>query len=185
MIIGLTGPMGSGKSTASEILQERGFTRFSFSDEVKKEALNRGIPISERALLQDIGDDLRKKYGLEILAKRLFSSFKNSNFSHAVFEGIRNPGELKYIQQMGGFVIGVDAPVDLRFERVRNRKNPYDPTTLEEFKLNEQRDRGVNQQSFGQNADECLKLSDTVIINNGTFLEFSAKILDALTLLKG
>lgn len=181
-IIGLTGPMGSGKTTASELLQSRGYSRFSFSEAIKVEAAKRGLPIDDRSVLQDIGDDLRKTFGFDILAKRTLDTFRESGEQNAVIDGIRNPGELMCIQEAGGFVIGINAPVEKRFERVKKRGHSYDPQTHEEFEITEQRDRGVGQKSYGQQADECLKLSDVVIENNGTLEEFKKKIIDAVDL---
>lgn len=179
-IIGITGPIGAGKTTASEILQSEGYVRFSFSDAIKKEAAKRGLPINDRSILQDVGDDLRKTYGQDVLAKRTLESFGESGEKNAVIDGIRNPGELKSIQEAGGFVIGIDSPFDSRVERVIHRGNPYDPKSAEEFEEDELRDRGFGQDEYGQQTDECLRLADRVIENNGTIEEFKKKILDTL-----
>ena len=174
-IIGITGPLGSGKSTASEILQSRGYKPLSFSDEIKKEAAIKGLPIDNRSVLQDIGDKLRREHGLDVLARRIVETFLESGEEKCVIDGIRNPGESKYIQEAGGFVIGINAPVEIRFERTLARGNPYYPQTREEFEIAEKRYRGVGQKSYGQQADECLKLSDVVIENNGTLEDFKEK----------
>lgn len=179
-IIGLTGPMGGGKTTASKILRAKGYKSFSFSNIIKQEAVKLGLPIDDRQILQDVGDQLRKSFGLDVLAKRTHEVFKFSNDNLVVIDGIRNPGELKYIQKVGGFVIGIDTPIELRFHRVLIRGNPYDPKTREEFEKAERRDRGVGQKSYGQQAEECLRLSNVVIENNGTLENFEKKILKIL-----
>ena len=179
-IVGITGPMGAGKTTASEIIQEKGYKRFSFSDAIKAEASRQGLPIDDRTTLQDVGDKLRQVYGLDVLARRTVDTFEQSGQQKAVIEGIRNPGELKYIQNVGGFVIGINATLEERFNRVLARGNPYDPKNREEFEIAEKRDRGVGQKSYGQQAEECLRLSDVVVKNNGTIEEFKKKILRIL-----
>lgn len=115
--------------------------------------------------------------GLDILARRTVDSFRESGKLYAGLEGIRNPGELKYIQSIGGFVIGIDSPFEQRLARVLARGNPYDPKNREEFILAEQRDRGVGQELFGQQADECLHLSNIVIMNDTTPEAFREKLL--------
>lgn len=172
--------MGSGKTTASKFLQSKRYRRFSFSDIIKQEAQKMGLPTDNRTTLQNIGDELRKKHGLDVLAKRTIEKFREAGEEKAVIDGIRNPGELKYIQKSGGFIIGIDSQVEQRFLRIVTRGNPYDPKTREEFERDEERDRGVGQTSYGQQADECLKLSDVVIENNGTLEEFEQKIQKTL-----
>jgi len=45
MIIGITGPIASGKSVLVEMLRERGFEYYRISEEVRDEAKKIGIPM--------------------------------------------------------------------------------------------------------------------------------------------
>ncbi len=68
LVIGLTGPLGSGVSTTSQVLARKGFHRVSISDAIRKEYRRRNsLPDSQamprapdiRNALQDLGNELR------------------------------------------------------------------------------------------------------------------------------
>ena len=176
-IIGITGPLGSGKTTASELLRKKGFKSHSFSGYIKKVAQDQGLPTDNREILQNLGDELRKKNGTSFLAKKLFAEIKKSHDKLVIVDGIRNIGELVYIRKYGGIVIGVNSKLENRFERLSKRGGYYYKKTPEEFVRDERRDRGEDQKSYGQHAQECLEEADVVINNNGTLLEFKKKLL--------
>ncbi len=181
-IIGITGPLGSGKTTASKILQEKGYTNFTFSDVIKEKAKKMGKATDDRKILQDIGDSLRKKYGNDILARHTFKRVKASNIEFVIIDGIRNIGELTYIKEKGGYIIGIYGDIDVRFRRISKRGQFYYGKTKEEFDRDERRDWGQGQKSYGQHAQECLDASDIVIENNGTRAAFKHKLLEVILL---
>jgi dephospho-CoA kinase len=143
MIIGVTGTKASGKGIVTEILREKGFVYCSTSDEVRKEALKRGLTEYKTSDLQDIGNEIREKFGCEELVRRCLN--ENLNVNNLVIDGIRNPGEVKEIKNKKGIIISVDAPEEIRFKRLIERKRESDPKTLEEFKKMEARDRGKEE----------------------------------------
>ncbi len=179
-IIGITGPFGSGKTTASKMLQDEGYASFTFSDVIKKKAKKMGLRTDVRSILQDIGDSMRKKQGNDILAKLTFSSVRSSNLKFVIIDGIRNRGELEYIKNRGGFIIGIDADSDVRFTRVSKNGGFYYGKSREEFDLDEKRDWGENEKSYGQHAQECLDAADMIIENNGSIKELKQKLLNAI-----
>ena len=69
MIIGLTGTKASGKGAISDLLQAKGFIYSSTSDRVREEAERKGLKNYTTKDLQDIGNDLREKRGLGVLAQ--------------------------------------------------------------------------------------------------------------------
>jgi dCMP deaminase len=73
-------------------------------------------------------------------------------------------------------MISVDAPVELRFERLLSRKRESDPKTLEDFKKMEARDRGDKESDKGQQVDRCIELSDHSITNDSTLETLKTKI---------
>lgn len=174
MIIGVTGTKASGKGIVTEILKEKGFVYTSTSDQVRKEAVSRGISNYTISDLQDIGNDLREKFGSEELVKRCLK--ENEGNSNLVIDGIRNPGEIQEIKKQGGIMISVDAPDELRFKRLLERKRESDPKTLEDFRKMEARDRGSKESSTGQQVDKCIEMSDYSIINDSTLETLKTKI---------
>ncbi|OGH17984.1 MAG: hypothetical protein A2868_03555 [Candidatus Levybacteria bacterium RIFCSPHIGHO2_01_FULL_40_15b] len=178
-IVGLVGPIASGKDTVLEELEKRGFKAFFLGERTREEADRRRLP-HDRSVLQDMGNDLREKFGDDILVKRTEELFDGSE-EKIVIDGIRNAGEIAYLRKKyNTIIIGVDAPSKKRMEFSRKRSADADPKTGGEFERVEQRDRGIGENSHGQQVDACLTLSDIVIENNGTIQEFKKKIQKAL-----
>ncbi|HVT01483.1 MAG TPA: AAA family ATPase [Patescibacteria group bacterium] len=181
-LIGITGPLGSGKTTASKILQNKGYVQLIFSDVIKDEAKKRGLPTDTREILQDIGDELRNKYGNEVLAKKLLKKAVKLKINFLVVDGIRNIGELNYIKKRGGFIIGINSSLENRFKRISVPGEFYYGKSKKEFEKDEARDRGVGQDDFGQHAKDCLNASDIIINNNGTLKNLKEILLHIISL---
>jgi dephospho-CoA kinase len=79
-------------------------------------------------------------------------------------------------------LIGIDAPIELRFKRLLERNRIGDAKTLEEFKEQEQREKLNN--ATNQQLDETFKLSNKIIINNGTLEELHKKVYGLIKELK-
>lgn len=178
MIIGVVGQIASGKGILVDYLTKKfGYRSFSLSSVVHDELKRRRIGRFDRQTLQDIGDDLRKRYGDDILARRISNTSNWSHKSNLVIEGIRNPGEIEYFKKNPDFVlIGVKAKKTLRFNRLTQRKKPWDPKTYQEFIKIDRRDLGVGQLTDGQQVGKCLAYCDHVLINNKDIKHFENKI---------
>ena len=174
MIIGVVGSIASGKNSFVEALTSKGFINLRVSDELKELARQKGIPL-ERKPLQDLGNELREKYGQGFLAERVMEKIiPGGNY---VIDSIRNPGEIEIFRNHDDFVlIGVDAPVEIRLQRILSRKKPGDPKTIEEAREMEARDRGEGENKSGQQVSACFELSDYKLVNNGTMQELNSKI---------
>jgi dephospho-CoA kinase len=164
MIVGLTGPIASGKSVLAEMFVDKGFIRLTLSEEVRTEARKRGLPI-ERKALQDLGNEMRQKCGNGYWAKQLVAKIeKRKNY---VIEGIRNPGEIEELRKERNFVlIGVDAPIEHRLKWIRARDKDSDPKTLAGITAMDARDRGVGEKDSGQQTLACFEIADYYILNN-------------------
>lgn len=182
MIIGVTGPIASGKSVLIERLIEKGFIYHKISEEVREEAKRLGILI-ERKPLQDLGNAMREKYGNGYWAERLLPKIKS--VGNHVVDGIRNPGEIDVLKKLKNFIlIGVDAPIEQRFDRILNRNKDSDPKTIEEIKAIDSRDRGVGEPNSGQQSAKCYEMADLYLQNDSTFEELFKKVGELLETLK-
>lgn len=166
--LGLVGPIASGKGVLADYLKHLGFEYVSLSDQVRLELKKRGLPIT-RENMQDVGDEMRRHNGNCYWADMAMCAVQNPNH-HLVFDSIRNPGEIGELRSLMNIkIIGVDAPVEKRLhwylERARQRGE--DMPDMNTFIQVSVRDRGVNQQKYGQQVDECLKMSDMVFQNIG------------------
>lgn len=182
MIIGITGPIASGKSVLVEMLIEKGFIYHKLSEEVREEAKKLGVPI-ERKALQDLGNTMREKFGNGFWAEKVIKKMEPGK--NYVVDGIRNPGEVEAFKKMGNFVmIGVNAPIEKRFQWILARNKDSDPKTLDEIRAMDARDRGVGEAVHGQQSEKCYELADAYIINDGTFEDLARKMGDLLEEIK-
>ncbi len=174
MIIGLTGTKASGKGIVAEILKEKGFEYSSTSDRVREEAIKRGLMNYTTKDLQDIGNDLREKYGVGILAQLTLKKLKDKE--NIVIDSIRNPGEIEELKKKNAKIIAVDAPQEIRFKRIIERKRDSDPKDWESFLQMENRDLGVGESSLGQQVSKCMEISDFKIENNDSLETLKTKV---------
>jgi len=172
MIIGLTGANASGKGEAAEYLRSKGFGYYSLSDILREKAEEKGIEPSRENLIT-LGNELRTKNGPSVLADLAIERLLGKK--DYVIDSIRNPFEVKALRKLKDFtLLGIDAPVELRFKRAVGRKRPGDPKTLEEFREKEKRENIASDTN--QQLENCLKLADKLIINDSTIEEFHKRI---------
>ncbi len=182
MIIGVTGPICAGKDEVGKLLVELGFERLSLVEALRDEARLRGIELT-RTNLQDLGDELRKNEGADVLARRVMKQVVPGK--DYVIESIRNPGEVSALRELSEFMLlCVTAPDHVRFERMVARAREKDPHTFEEFLQNEARDRGIGQASHAQQNEACWRLADAHLTNDAT-LEHLRTILREMLSHKG
>lgn len=177
-VIGITGTIGSGKEYIKELIKKN-FDSYdvSLSGAIMKMMKNKGI---KRKDLQDMGNQIRQKYGAHLLAK-VSTEFMPKDKPVMIVDGIRNPAEAEWLKKTykNNFIlIGIDAPQEMRFDRVQKRARPLDPKTLEEFVALDERDQGKGEPEYGQNVKKCLGMADISINNDGNESEIKAKMQD-------
>lgn len=182
LTIGLTGTFAAGKDTVAEHLQTKGFEHYSTGDQIREIAEERGIEQS-RDTLRELGNELRDKYGSEYLCRRIIE--EKAKTDKIVISGIRQPGEIKYLKALGNFhLIAVDAPVEVRFERMKKRNRTGDPQSLEEMVEKERQE----MESAGPNAQrihECMQMADSLVINDGDINKLDKEIDEILSKFEG
>jgi len=211
-VIGLTGSFGSGCTTMIEVLKnsecEHGGKRFrykavSLSGPVKErwlqenwskirsdkplteatdEERNEALKKAKRSVLQDIGNAIREKEGLDRLAQlavqRAEAEYGNieDNVS-LIFNSIRNTAEIKRLkEEFPNFcVIAVDCPRDVRWRRVRPF---YESQGLTEanFEEDDKRDKGEDT-PHGQQVELCIDEADIMIKNADDFPEKAFRMM--------
>ena len=186
MIIGLTGKNAAGKGEVANYLKSKEFIYYSLSDVIREEATRRDLEHSRDNLI-NLGNELRKKFGSAYLAKQINNKIKQqskkNNNQNFVIDSIRNPYEAEELMKNKGFVLmGVDAPVELRFKRLLERNRLGDAKTIEEFKQQEQREN--LKSDTNQQLDATFGMAKKVILNNDSLKELHEKIDDLLKELK-
>jgi len=178
MIVGLTGKNAAGKGETAKYLQKKGFIYYSLSDVIREEATKRGIEYSRDNLIK-LGNELREKFGSSYLAKeinkKIISDKKKFNKIFFVVDSIRNPYEARELMENKDFIlVGISAPIELRFERLLKRNRLGDAKTLDEFKQQEQREN--LKKDTNQQLDETFKLAEVTIINDNSLEELYKKM---------
>ena len=174
MIIGVTGTFASGKDTVSDYLVEKGYFHFSLSDAIRRECEKRGLP-KDRDTLRDLANKMREEEGFDILAKRALETIKESEEKNVVVTSIRNPKEAEFLKKQDDFIlIAVDAPIKIRYERIKSRQREDDFIDFEKFQHQEKMEMagGEGKQNIGQ----IIQMADHIIINDGTLEELNEKI---------
>lgn len=158
-IIGISGTFASGKDTIADYLvKDFGYTHVSTGDLVREVAMKEYRSI-ERPVLNKVATDHRKKDGPGV-----FVEIGLDRPRPIVFTGIRSLGEAKTIKQHGGTMIYVDAPLEIRYERMVSRvRDGEAQISLKEFKEREEKemysgptDADFNIRGIGEMADICI-----------------------------
>lgn len=141
---------------------------------MRQEATLQGRPHTRDNLIA-VGVQLRARGGPGALAERILPALKG----RAVVDSIRNPGEVAVLRALPRFaLIGVDAPLPLRFERSLRRGRAGDGTTLEEFARKEARENSTTE--AGQQLLATLALADILIDNDGPLEVMHDRLRQAL-----
>jgi dephospho-CoA kinase len=173
-VVGLTGPNASGKGEAAKLLVAAGCTAWSLSDIVREAAAAAGLAPSRDNLIAT-GVRLREEGGPGILAERILSRLTGPS----VVDSIRGPAEVAVLRRAPGFVLlGIDAPIALRFERSRQRARLGDGATLEEFAAKEARENAATES--GQQILKTMALADRTVVNDGTLADLAGRLHEAL-----
>ena len=162
--MGLTGPNAAGKSEVARHLVQRGFAYHSLSDIVREEADRLSLDHSRENLIR-VGNDLRREGGPAVLARRIRSRLQGNS----VIDSIRNPAEVKELRRDGRFrLLGVEAPIEVRFQRSQRRARIGDGDSLDEFRRREEMEN--TSDPAAQQLRATLALADARL-SNGAGLE--------------
>lgn len=169
IVIGLVGPIASGKSEVAKYLKSLGFTYLSLSDRVREEVNTRGLALS-RENLQNVGNDLRESYGGSILAQRTLELLGEGD-EPLVIDAIRNPDEVDFLREALDIdIIGITASTEnrLRWYLSRAELRGEDGLSETDFQRANDRDLGLGESDSGQQVGRCLAMADFVIPNTGS-----------------
>ncbi len=169
-LIGLTGTNGSGKGEAAAFFKTHGYSYFSLSDIIRIELTQEGREATRDNLIQK-GNQLRKKQGADTLARRVIDQVTGNS----VIDSIRNLSEVEYLRAQESFILlAIDAPVEIRYERVKLRGRNESATTLEEFIAKEEEE--MTQREKGQQLKACMDAADYRVTNEGSLDDFFKKL---------
>lgn len=161
IIIGMTGPFGSGCTYISrEILEKMGYTYISLSDilrEIEQDATG-----ASRTALQDVGNRIRNEHGYDYLAQKAIEKINDSSDSKFVIDSIRNTHEIETLKReySSFYLFAIWASSEIRWNRVSSKYSGNQ--TL--FEDDDKRDKDEKIEN-GQQITLCYQMADVVILN--------------------
>jgi dephospho-CoA kinase len=162
-VIGVAGMRAAGKSIVNEVANEMGVKSLEMRSIVVELMKEKGIELTNRSL-REFADELRKKEGYDIVARKMIGRINGMNENALVVNGIRGYEELKRFREAFGnnfALIGVFAPQKVRFDRVMKRNLPEDPKSWEEFVW-------ADEKELGWGIADSFAFSDYMIVNTGS-----------------
>lgn len=169
LVIGLTGPFGSGCGEIRKVLESLSFHPFKISDDIRGELKKTKKLIKKgkkdwRKVLQDHGNKQRKKgraYWINKVVERIDAA--NIDDDNIVIDGFRNFQGVQEIRKIYPrfFLVAICAEKDERWKRV---KDDY-ASRQNEFETDDRRDRNEDF-NWGQGVQKCVDDADYVYFNN-------------------
>ena len=164
MIIGITGTIGAGKGMVALHLEGKRFRHISVSGFLAEKAMLRKVPPT-RVTRRMIGNEYRAKGPTALIEAVLAEA--NPQKEDIIVESLHTVPEVRYIQHLGGKVISVDAPLILRWERIKMERSVKDSGSYEDF-VAEQNRQMKSDNPNENNLAAAVLAADVHIENLGT-----------------
>ncbi len=178
LIVGVLGEKFAGKDAAANYLAEKyGAAHFRFSHILDDILRLLNLPVSRGNEIA-LGLGLREIFGRQVLGPAIVKRVQDSKQALVVVNGLRMD-EVEEIKKIGGKIVYITAPAELRFARYQNRHEKADDGSMDyiQFVGQEQSITEVDIPALGQKADFKIE-------NTGTLEELYQKIEDILRKLK-
>lgn len=159
-IIAIAGGIGSGKTTLAKTIKDSwpGSEVMTMSTFIIEKLRSMGNAQPTRAELTEYVQKQRRVVELEYWTKMVIEAAQNRGIARLIVDGVRTPCDAKYFLAHGGTLIFIDAPLELRFQRVRERARVGEPQT-EEGLWQALRADWCSGGEFGTDLAECRRLA--------------------------
>lgn len=123
VILGLVGPIASGKGTVKKYIEEKYLGQDCRFSTILRDVLTRIDVQISRDNLQKVSTVLRQTFGEDLLAKAIVKDAQNLEADIVVIDGVRRLADIKYLKEMPNFyLMAIDADSELRYSRLIARK---------------------------------------------------------------
>jgi dephospho-CoA kinase len=186
-ILAFIGAPASGKTVAATVAKDLGIPVITMGDVIREELQRRMLPVTDENAGR-IANEFRANEGLDAIAKwciprihdLMMSMGNDAETKLIVVDGIRGIAEVEAFKHAFGanfVLVLIDAPLSLRYTRIKNRGRGDDSLAFEEFQAREARE---NRWGMG----EAMKQVDHVVRNEGSLRAFKEQIKELLQLLQ-
>lgn len=163
-VIGLSGPISSGKTTAGQYLAKHGFAYGRYSQVLHSKLEERGLTVTRQSL-QQIGEEVYEGLGQRWLGSELIKRMPESG--DLVIDGLRHPEDHSFLVEAFGpcfFHLHIDAPESLREQRYITSEGDK-----EEF-------RRATAHPVEADTPKLAELADVIVHNHGSLEEFFSEL---------
>jgi len=179
-VFAFVGAPAAGKTEAASVAREMGIPVITMGEVIRAELKKRGLPLSDENAGR-VANELRAREGMDAIAKRCIPLIKAQKKSAGkdqkgivVVDGVRGIAEVETFKKEFGndfVLVRIDAPLSLRYERIktRGRGDDLDFLSLDEFTNREERE-------IGWGMEEAMKKADKVVKNTTSLEEFREQI---------
>jgi dephospho-CoA kinase len=176
-LIGIAGSFASGKDTVAHHLEKDfNFTHVSTGDMVREVAMSERGSV-ERAVLHEVADEHRHREGAGAFVNHALQKPRP-----LVITGIRALGEAKALKEAGGTLIFIDAPVEIRYERMQSRHRDAEVgLSLEQFHANEEKEWHTGDDDADFNLRDIKAMADVIVDNVMPLDEFISTVYQKLS----
>lgn len=176
LVLAFVGAPAAGKTEAASVAKKMGIPVITMGEVIREELRKRGLPLSDENAGR-VANELREREGMDAIAKRCVPLIKDLEKKKAerkvvVIDGIRGIAEVETFKKEFGddfVLVRVEAPLYLRYERIKSRGREDDLLSVEEFKEREERE-------LGWGMEEAMKKASRVIKNEGSLEGFKKQI---------
>lgn len=176
-ILALAGYAGAGKDTFAQLLLDQ-FGRagktvelIASGDLIRQYVRdhNLGDP-GDRSLLRQTVDDVAKTHGYTYWLEQSIAQAEAGGTEILLYPGLRQTIEVEFLHKRGDKIAVIEVPLEVRYQRSKERGRPGDDIDLAAFKANEEAERAGTAQQL----DAVIAAADTTISNNGTLEQLTA-----------
>ncbi len=177
-VLALVGKAGAGKDTVSQILEDQ-FPAVRMGEVPVQETRLRGLEVTDRNV-GAVATDLRRKEGMDAIARRCVKRIREMDSEVVVVNGIRGSAEVElFRREFPDFhLIEVWAPGKLRYRRIIGRGRADDIDSYQDFL-----DRDQREESWG--LDEAISMAESMIINDGSLEELEERTWEVVENIEG
>lgn len=177
-LIAVVGMAGSGKSIATEYLQDQGWTKIYFGgviyDLMRKENIEI-TPESQRRFREN----LRKKHGMDVIAKILIDDIEKAyNKGNTILDGLYSWEEYKTLQKKFGNklkLICTCCDKNIRYNRISKRaERPFNHEEIIERDITE---------IENANKGGPIAFADYYLFNNGDLADYIHRLNEIIILI--
>jgi len=167
-IIGTVGLPGSGKGEAAAVAREEDIPVVTMGDIIREECRRRGLDPTEHH--GRIAQALREEEGVTAIADRSVPAVRDAAEKQAgeavvLVDALRSIVEVERFQDAFGedfLLLSVEAPFDLRAERLGDRGREETDTDREKLREREERELGFGMGEVMENADLVIENTDSI-----------------------